>query len=258
MTVPETRRVSHGKGHSYFLDGEKALGVTTALGEGFPKPALINWAGKTTASYAVDHWDELADLNVTERYRVLEKARYADRDEAGNAGTQVHKLAQSLAAGLEVTVPEHLEGHVDSYLRFVEEWQVEERLHEVVVINRRYRYMGTLDVIGDLADGRSWLLDFKTARSGVFAENALQLAGYRHAETYIDATGEEQTMPTVDQCGVVWIRSDGYDLYPLEAGDDEFRIFLYALGIARWRASQYPDAIVIGEALEPPLQEALL
>ena len=44
MTAPPTRRVSHGKGHSYFLDGAKEIGVTTALGEGFPKPALINWA----------------------------------------------------------------------------------------------------------------------------------------------------------------------------------------------------------------------
>jgi hypothetical protein len=254
--APPTRRVSHGKGHSYFLDGSKEIGVTTALGEGFPKPALINWAGKTTASYAVDHWDELAELNVTERYRVLEKARYADRDEAGNAGTQVHRLAQQLAAGAEVSVPEHLEGHVDSYLRFADEWDVKERLHEVVVINRRFRYMGTLDVIGDLADERTWLLDFKTARSGVFAENALQLAGYRNAETYIGADGEEHPIPEVDQCGVVWLRSDGYDLFPLEAGPDEFRIFLYALGIARWRASQYPDAIVIGEALEPPKVEA--
>ena len=258
MTAPPTRRVSHGKGHSYFLDGAKEIGVTTALGEGFPKPALINWAARTTASYAVDHWDELDEMSVTERYRVLEKARYADRDEAGNAGTQVHKLAQALATGAEVEVPEHLEGHVDAYLKFVEEWQVQELLHEVVVVNRRFRYMGTLDVIGDLADKRRWLLDFKTARSGVFAENALQLAGYRNAETYIGADGEEHPMPKVGQCGVVWIRSDGYDLFPLEASDEEFRIFLYALGIARWRASQYPDATVIGEALESPVKGVLL
>jgi len=59
-------------------------------------------------------------------------------------------------------------------------------------------------------------------------------------------------MPEVDQCGVVWIRSDGYDLFPMEVGEDEFNTFLYALFIARWRATQYPDPIVIGEALEPP------
>lgn len=256
MSAAPTRRVSHGKGHSYFLDGLKATGVTTALGEGFPKPALINWAARTTASYAVDHWDELAEENVTERYRRLEKARYADRDEAGNAGTQVHKLAQALATGDEVDVPEHLVGHVDSYLRFTEEWQPRETLHEAVVINRRYRYMGTLDVVAELADGRTWLLDWKTARSGVFAENALQLAGYRNAETYIGADGDEHPMPEVDQAGVVWLRADGYDLYPLDTGEEQFRIFLYALGIARWRGEQYPDSTVIGESLTAPLAVA--
>lgn len=248
-----TRRVSHGKGHSYFLDGDKSIGVTTALGEGFPKPALINWAANVTRDYAVDHWEELSEMSPSERIKELSKARFADRDEAGNAGTQVHKLAHRLSAGEEVTVPEHLTGQVDSYLRFVSEWSVVDRFAELVVINRRFRYMGTLDVIAGLADGRTWLLDFKTARSGVFAENALQLAGYRNAETYIGADGQEHEMPEVDQCGVVWIRADGYDLYPFEAGPEEFRIFLYALGIARWRKDQDPPT-VIGEALEPPLK----
>jgi hypothetical protein len=246
--APPTRRVSRGKGHSYFLDGDRALGVTTALGDGFPKPALIGWAANATRDYAVDHWDELAQVGPAERIKRLSKARYEDRDEAGNAGTQVHRLALQLAAGEEVTPPEPLIGHVDSYLRFVEQWQPVEWLHEVVVINRRFRYMGTLDLITELGDGQTWLLDWKTARSGVFAENALQLAGYRNCETYIGADGAEHPLPTVDACGVVWLRADGYDLIPVEAGPEEFRIFLYALGIARWRDAES----VVGEALDAP------
>ncbi|NKV11056.1 hypothetical protein GS909_07910 [Rhodococcus hoagii] len=34
------------QGHWYKLDGEKADGVTTLLGNGIPKPALINWGGE--------------------------------------------------------------------------------------------------------------------------------------------------------------------------------------------------------------------
>lgn len=250
VTAPATRRVARGSGHSYYLDGVKALGVTTALGEGFPKPALIGWAANTTAGYAVDHWEELAELGIAERLRTLEKARYADRDEAGNAGTAVHNLALQLALGEEPEIPEYLEGHVDSYLRFIVEWSVLERLVEVVVVNRRYGYMGTLDLVAEI-QGDRWLLDFKTARSGVFPENALQLAAYRYAETYIGADGLEHELPAVDRCGVVHIRSDGYDLVPVEAGPDEWRIFLYALQIAKWRE----DPAVVGEALTPPARE---
>lgn len=246
-----TRRVNRGKGHSYYLDGESSLGVTTAIGEGFPKPALIGWAANTTAAYAVDHWDELAGVGIAERLKRLQRARYDDRDQAGNAGTEVHTIAQRLAAGLEVDVPEYLVGHVDSYLAFVEEWKPVELVVEGIVLNRRFGYMGTLDFIGELADGLTWLLDWKTARSGVFSENALQLAGYRNGESYIDASGVERPMPKVDRCGVVWLRSDGFDLVPVEVGAEEFRIFLYALGIARWRDNEN----VVGAALAAPREK---
>ena len=244
--VPGTRRVNRGGGHSYYLDSEPTLGVTTALGEGFPKPALIGWAANATRDYAVDHWDELSELGPAEKIKRLSRARYEDRDEAGKAGTKVHTIAQKLAAGEEVEVPEILVGHVDAYLKFVDEWEPVEAIVEGIVLNRRFGYMGTLDIVADLADGRRWLLDLKTARSGVFAENALQLAGYRNAETYLYfEDGLERPMLDVDRCGVVWVRADGYDLVPVEVGAEEFRIFLYALGIARWRANEN----VVGEAL---------
>lgn len=243
-----TRRVNRGSGHSYYLDGDSTIGVTNALGEGFPKPALIGWAANTTRDYAVDHWDELSAVGPAEKIKRLSRARYEDRDEAGKAGTQVHTIAQALAAGEEVDVPEALVGHVDSYLAFVADWSPVELMTEAVVINRRFGYMGTLDVVGDLADGRRWLFDLKTARSGVFGENALQLAAYRNAETYLVERGEEKPMPPVERTGVLWLRSDGYDLVPVEAGAEEFRIFLYALGIARWRDTES----VVGEALAAP------
>jgi hypothetical protein len=246
--VPGTRRVNRGGGHSYYLDGEPTLGVTTAIGEGFPKPALIGWAANATRDYAVDHWDELAAMGPAAKIKKLSRARYEDRDEAGKAGTRVHVIAEKLLADEEVEVPEILVGHVDAYLKFLEEWELSPIVVEGIVINRRFGYMGTLDLVADLADGRRWLIDLKTARSGVFSENALQLAGYRNAETYLDSSGVEFPMLEVERCGVVWVRADGYDLVPVDVGAEEFRIFLYALGIARWR----DDESVVGEALAAP------
>ena len=72
--MTETKRRNHGRGHSYLLDGEKVPGVTTLISNGFPKSALINWAARTVAARAVDGWDELAELPVSERLRTLEKA----------------------------------------------------------------------------------------------------------------------------------------------------------------------------------------
>ena len=249
-TVPPTRRVDRGRGHTYLLDGEKAPGVTTIVREGIPKPAFINKAAETTAGYAIDHWDELTELPVSMRMKALMGARWEALRKASTRGTDVHKLAHRLAAGEEVDVPEPLEGFVDAYLRFTEEWQPVELLVEVVVLNRRHRYMGTLDLIAGLADGKRWLLDWKTTASGVWPESALQLAGYRYAESYIDGSGEEQPMLEVDAAGVVWLRADGYDLVPVETGPDVFRKFLYAQQVAAFTG--LPREALIGEALQPP------
>lgn len=247
------KRVNRGRYHSYVDTdtGEKIPGVTTILGDGLPKPALINWAANTTAEYAVDHWDELADLGPSAKLKALKDARYADRDAAGKRGTEVHKLAERLSRGEEVDVPEAVRGHVEACVRFLDDWDVQPLLVEAVVVSYRYRYAGTLDLIADLADGRRLLLDYKTARSGVFPDNALQLAAYRYAEKYRGSnTSPEEQLPDVDGCAVVHIRHDGYSLIPVEAGPEIFRTFLYVQQLWAW--ANDTSKAVVGDALAAP------
>jgi hypothetical protein len=257
---PETRIIQSGRGHRYLLDGQKVPGVTTILGDGYPKPALINWAANITAGYAVDHWDELAGLNVSERLRRLERARWDTLGEAGERGREVHTLGQRYLTGEPVTAPEGLEGHLDAYVRFVEEWQPVEVAVEAAVFSREYRYGGRFDLLARLIDGMLWLLDFKTAKSGVFPDNALQLAGYRYADFYVldgelDEQGAaiEHPMPPVDRTGIVWLRADGYDLYPLEAGHEAWEVFGAVQQVAAFATSNRDDWI--GDALRPPEPE---
>ena len=257
---PSTRRVNHGRGHSYEIDGERVDGVTWILSNGVPKPALIDWASRTTAEYAVDHWDELAAMvtadgkpAISQRLRALERARWETSRSAMARGTDVHRLAMRLAAGEEVDVPEPIAGYVDAYLRFVQDWQPREVLVEVPVFSRAARYAGTLDLIADLADDARWLLDWKTGDKGIFPESALQLAAYRNAEFYLDADGREQPLPAVDFCGCVWLRHDGYDLHPVTADNRTFRVFRYAQQVARFAQDAKDDReSYIGDALAAP------
>jgi hypothetical protein len=252
--APPTRRVNRGSGHSYLLDGEQADSVTWIRDNGIPKPALIDWAARTTAGYAIDHWDELAAVGIAERLRTLEKARWATTKAAGARGTTVHKIAMRLAAGEEVDVPDAIAGYVDAYLQFVNEWEPDEILVEVPVFNRTLRYAGTLDLIATLADGWVWLIDWKTSASGIWPETAVQLAGYAHAEFYLDADGAERPLPAIDFAGAVWLRHDGYDLHKVDAGEHTFRIFQYARQVARFAAA--PREQFVGESEPPPVRAA--
>lgn len=260
---PPTRRQNAGRGHSYFVDGVKAPGVTTLIGDGIPKPALINWAGEQSANYAVDHWDELAELTPTARLAKIKGARFETLGTASAKGTDVHALAHRIGAGeKDVEVPEHLVGYVDSCIKFLDEWDVEVLLAEVVVIRRAPwgSYMGTFDLLARLnaMDGAPvWLLDYKTGGKGIFPDVAVQLAGYADADTYLDRDVDppvERPMPPIDRLGAVWLRADGYDLYPADVcPDDELDpslVFAYAAQIGRYMNA--PRGTYIGDAIQPP------
>ena len=242
---PIARRINHGRGHSYEIDGRKVDGVTTLIGDGIPKPALINWAFDTAAQYAVDHWDELAELGAGTRLVQIQKSRFEKRDAAANRGTQVHTIAQQLAAGAEVDVPEEIAGHVDAYLQFVADWQPVELLVESPVFHRTLRYGGTLDLVARLADGNNWLLDFKTGGKGIFPEAALQLSAYRNAEFYLDADDQPHPLPPIDFAGCIWLRADGYDLQPVDAGPETFLTFRHAATVARRFTREPRDRYVL-------------
>jgi hypothetical protein len=246
--APTIVRRKSGTGHSYTLNGARAPGATTVLGKGFPKH-LEKWAADQSAGYAIDHWDELAELAPSKRLKLIADARFADRDNAARRGTEVHRLARRLMKGEEVPVPDELEGHVDAYLAFLDEWRPAELLVEAPVANVTYGYCGTLDMVADLADGARWLVDLKTTRSGVYLESALQITAYRNAEWYLDGNGEPQPMLAVERCGVVWLRGDRtYELVPVDTSPATFRVFLAANVIGRFIARN--DAL--GEALEAP------
>lgn len=245
----QTKRINRGRSHSYLLDGEKVDSVTGIIGDGLPKPALTNWAAREVATYAVDNIPLLHGLDRDAAIDLLKGAPYRDRDKAARRGTEVHKLAERLARGEEVTVPEELDGHVTSYLRFREEWCPTNEIIEFVCGSRKYRHMGTGDLMADLNGLGRCLIDLKTTRSGVFGEIALQLSGYRYSEFYLDENGREQPMPEIDWTGALWLRADGYDLLPVMTDPHIYRIFLYVQQVAHFAGAVSKE--VIGNALVP-------
>jgi len=242
-------RRQHGRNHSYTIDGQKVPGVTTIIGDGIPKPALTRWAAKSVAEFVADNLDTVKNFGGRGAIiGALSQVPFDNRDEAANRGTEVHKLAEQLSRGGDVEVPDVLAGHVDSHLRFLADWQPRDEMLELVIVNYTWRYAGTLDLIATLRDGKRWLLDYKTSRSGIFAETALQLAAYRRGEACL-INGVEQPMPQVDACGAIWLREDGYSFYPVAADDAVFKAFLWAKGIGKFLDGAKER--VIGAELRP-------
>lgn len=261
------RRVNHGRSHSYVDTdtGEKIPGVTTVAGNGLPKPALLNWAGDATAEYAVDNWDDLSKLPLSERLKKIKGGRYEKRDAAAARGTQIHKLAERLIAGERVTIPDNMTGYVEACVAFLNDFDVRQVHVEAVVYSETRRHVGTTDLIADVLlpdmpdyddiprgdDGYSrGLFDWKTSKSGIFGDVALQLAPYRHSEFLVLPDGTVIDMPPVDFTAGIHLRPDGrYSFVPLLTDEDVYRDFQYVAQVAR-----IVDGLrdLVGEPIVPP------
>jgi len=261
MSLVRKDGIAFGKPyHSYFLDGVKAPGVTTILQKA-AKPGLVRWAARCAADEAVNNWEQLAELPLMERREVLLGAPDRDRDAAAGRGTEVHHLAERYINGQPVTAPDELAGHFDAAVDFLQRVRPAVVATELAVASRAEHYAGTLDLIADLPElhaglevipaGR-WLLDFKTGRSGVWMETALQLTAYSRAEFYVrESGGTEYPMADVGitRCGAVWLRADGWDLLPVTANDETWAYFLHLAAIDR--AGEATRGW-IGGAIDPP------
>ena len=236
---PGLRKHSNGRGHWYTLDGRKVPGVTTLIGDGVPKPALVSWAAKSVAEYVADNRDAVNQLwDTMPREQVvaaLKGTPYAQRDEAARRGTEVHQLAERLAVGAEVEVPEEIAGHVHAAVAWLDDWQPKVLVAEVPVASRRWWYAGTLDLVVETPDGTRWIVDWKTGRSGIWGEAALQLAAYAGAEFYL-ADGAERPMADL---GItrglgVHLKADGtYGAHEVDVTEPTFTHFTRVAWLAR-------------------------
>lgn len=258
-----TRRRRSGSGFGYWLDGVKVPGPTTIISDGLPKK-LEDWVARTTAGYAVDNWQELSEVKPSERLDRLTRARWDVTNKAAVKGTKVHDLAHRLGAGFEVEVPEELEGYVESYLRFVEAFHVEEILAEFAVFKRLPwgGYGGSPDLLAHLVtpldpDPTRWLLDFKTGK-GVYDDAALQLAAYNEADVYLDDDGNEVEWEPAERLGVVHLRADGFDLREINQDPEgelaPFDVFMYAMQTARFKNA--PRGTYLGDAIAPAREDS--
>jgi hypothetical protein len=241
--APRLVKRNHGGGHSYTLDGVKEPGVTSVLGT-LAKPALPDWAARTAAEYAVDHWAELSEQPVSARLDAIRSAHNRRSRTAMKDGTRIHTFGAQLASGISVEVPDEYAGRAGAYARFLDEWDLAPVEVETAVAHTRYRYCGTFDAIMRSPRLGTILIDIKTGR--VYAEAVLQLAAYRFADLM---EGDRPMIPT-DGTYVAHVLGDAVELVPVAADERQWQTFLHLLTVYRWTLA-IKDESPVGRAVHP-------
>lgn len=225
--------VFYERSHRYKLDGAWVPGVTTLLKKGLPKPALVYWSARTVAEWVADNpeaVDSLRSMGRGPMINALKEIPWQKRDDAAARGTEVHALAERVANGETIDVPEHVAGHVHGYVEWLDRENPEVLHTERAVASRKWRYAGTFDLIARFR-GETWLLDIKTAK-GVYGDNALQLAAYSHAEFLVNGD-QEEPLPPIDRLGVLHVTEAGTNLYPVTDPESAWKDFLHVAFVGR-------------------------
>lgn len=264
LPVPTGLVFTH-KGHRYKLSQKPGpigpdnkflpvTGVTTLLGGGVPKPALIRWAPRVVAEWVADpanreRLDTLLAGDPAAAVRELKELPTKARDEAGVRGTAVHALAEELhRTGEAPDVPEELIGFVEAYVKFLDDWQITPVLMERPCGNRKDWWAGTFDLLCTspfLAGGQLVQIDLKTSK-GVYGETALQTGAYSKAEFFVDGDGHEQPMPEVHATYVAHVQNGSTSLYELAADQTaiERHYALFLAAAFTHKTTKERDAII--------------
>ena len=228
----------------YEWRGQKYHSVTSIL-NAIGKPALVGWAKKFTAEYAVNNLEKLNVLLEPDTHGEVDRegavswlkdASFRSRDRAADIGNEVHGAIEAYVLGKPMPkwspIVKPMMEQFESFLADYEP-EYEQGMAEASVFNIKQRYAGTLDAIA-IVGGRRYIIDLKTGK-GVYPEVALQLAAYRHAEFIAGADGSEVPMPEIERAACLHIpQSGGYQFVEVRADDEIFQAFLYVREVFRW------------------------
>lgn len=221
------------------------------------------------AEYVTGHLSELQGLDGDEVFRRVAESPEAALSQAADRGTSVHELLEALADGTPLLLdllPPEVAAFAPACRRFVEEWQPEWQLAEVVAINQTIGWGGTADCVAVLPDLGLTVIDWKSrgGEHGCYPEEACQLGGYAAADYYIvedDSTGDIRyrriPVPNLDSGAVVSLKADGtYAVYPVDISDAKHAFLAM---FETWRVKRDGEKLArsaIGRPLTCPREHA--
>jgi hypothetical protein len=183
--------------HRYFVNGYKAIGVTTITGLIDKSRPLMYWATRL----ACDH---LTEIHIKGRKIEIEDIEIAcklhtkRKKEAADLGTQVHEWAEKYIKAKvkerpDIPMPknERVLNGVLAFLKWVNEHRVKFLESERIIYSRKNKFIGTMDCVFTMGDEKHKIIhvgDFKTS-SGIYDEMIFQVTAYEDA--YREETGAE-------------------------------------------------------------------
>lgn len=176
--------------HYYVEEYDRRLsGVTTIIDGGVPKPWLGPWMKKTALEdcriqMIKNPYDPKADGYPTWVEAVIEGAAKVPekiRDEAAEAGTDIHAIIDTLWLGQTVGVSDEYKPAIDAFMDWWKRCGFSPIAGDTPIASLEHGYGGSADALG-YKDGAFVLLDWKTSNhisTSYFLQAAAYCQGFR-------------------------------------------------------------------------------
>ena len=244
MTTPKINTIKRGGSRLYVHpdDGVKVPGVTSVLNQ-LPKEFLKFWAAKVVAETAIENLGSIVGLAMGDPQGAvdyLKRAPMRNTGAAADMGTAVHDLYERLSRGEAAgRVTPDLKPYLAHYKAFTEKFEPEFLHIEDTVWSETYGYAGSFDWMAKVTDPETGerltaIGDFKTTRSGIHAEVAIQLAAYKNADYIVSPDGARVDIPHIDIGMVMHARPEAAQVAPVRVDDEVFEVFKHLLHVYNW------------------------
>lgn len=238
MTVPKIRTLTRGGSRFYVHPetGAKIPGVTSIIGM-LPKPFLQFWAGKVVAEYAIDHLGDMVNIVLRgDRQGAIDYLKNAPRRDtaaAAELGTLAHAAFEVIADGKDPVVSPDVLPFARLFARMLRDTGLTVVRQEQTVYSETHDYAGSFDGWGHI-NGKPVFIDYKTTRSGIHPEVALQLAAYRYSDVILHPDGTTEPTPKADGGIVVHVRPERIQVVEVDCDEEVFDYFLNLRKTFRW------------------------
>lgn len=234
---------------------------STSITGNLPNYGLPKHYARLAVEAAFNEQGQYRDLDTKdERMEWCREAADRHRDAAADLGTEIHIAIDAHILGKPMPPwPLPIKARMTHFARFMDEYGLDVEASETKVYSRKYRYAGTLDILGRLRaiDDRLAVIDSKTGK-GIYADKFCpQVASYARADfmvidphhpgavqvtpdrgrryyTWSGPPEDEHPMPDVQAGYILHLRDDGYDVYEITDLDKAFDAFLALLPVDRW------------------------
>ena len=249
MTKPVlAQQTDYGRAYIHPRTCEVAPSVTTIIKAGMPKhtrvgeseSALLNWAARMSAEYAVKNWRELDQRSVRERLVLIKSAHEEVRDKAADIGDQVHDAIDAWNKDVPLAVWP-ADSYANQFISFMTATKPRFLESEVTLWSRKHGYAGTADWIAEIG-GYVTLGDNKTGRR-VYGEVGLQLAALVHADFILRPDGTEEPLPQITHLAALHIRPRSWKLIPVYEPGECFKTFLACKQVLDWSRNTAPGVL---------------